>query len=123
MKIEINQLVEGSCFTICEVVVNGRLLVRKYMDSLTPEDFRGIIGRIEWIAEKGDPKNEKKFRHLEDKIFEIKYNKVRIFCFYCDRRLILLTHGVKKQKRKTDREDIERAQRIRSIFLNSRGRR
>lgn len=72
---------------------------------------------IEHMADQGAPHNEQKFRLEEDGIYAIKHGQVRIYCFFDAGRIILLTHGTIKKKKKADPEDLKRAKHLRQAYL------
>ncbi|MBI5969949.1 MAG: type II toxin-antitoxin system RelE/ParE family toxin [Deltaproteobacteria bacterium] len=47
-------------------------------------------------------------------------NIYRIFCFYADNSVVVLTHGIIKKSRKIPRAEIERAEAYRGDFLKRR---
>lgn len=68
------------------------------------------VQRIEDLANSAQIRNEEKFRKIEQGIYELKTrNLVRFLCFYGVNRTIILTHGFKKRKRKTLRQETEKA--------------
>lgn len=44
----------------------------------------------------------------------------RMFCFFDEGRLVVLTHGFQKKSQKTPRREIERAERIREKYYNEK---
>ena len=109
----IEYLIRGRVFDLCEIVVNGRHYVRDFItEELSKEEQRKIVALFERTAEQGIPHNDQKFKCLRDGIFEFKSFQTRIFCAFHVNRIILLTHGCKKKKDKTDQQEIERALRL-----------
>jgi phage-related protein len=64
------------------------------------------------------------FRYLGDGIYEIKImtdgNAYRVFCFFSDNGAVILLHGIQKKTRKTPRNEIERANRLRKNYYETR---
>lgn len=112
-NVYIEKLLDGRTFDICEVVVGGRHLVRDFITSeLTKDEQKKILALLERTAEHGIPHNDQKFKCLRDGIYEFKSYQTRIFCAMHAGRMILLTHGMKKKKDKTDQQEIDRALRL-----------
>lgn len=47
-------------------------------------------------------------------------NAYRIFCFFADHSVVVLTHGIKKKSQKAPKSEIEKAEAYRRDFLNRR---
>lgn len=66
------------------------------------------------------------FKHLEDGIYEIrieyKGDIFRIFSFFDEGRLIILLHGFQKKTRKTPRNEIEKAKKLRKDYYDDKGK-
>jgi len=113
-------IAKGDRFTICEIERNGISTLKKFFQNLTPEQRVGITSAIWYIAHHGPPIRQDKFNSEGDKIYAIKDESVRIYCFFDKDSLILLTNGVIKKKRKADPTDLKRAKKIRQLFLDAR---
>lgn len=102
----VEQLGSGKSYVLYAVVENGKCLVKEFIDSLTPANQGQIISLINRILENGPPRNEEKFRHLGDKIYELKTRSgVRILVFFGGRKSLVLTHGFfKVASKKLQRE-------------------
>jgi mRNA-degrading endonuclease RelE of RelBE toxin-antitoxin system len=110
---DINYLYRGSAFHICELVVDGKNLVKDFIKSeLTKEEQKKIFALLQRTADNGVHPSDQKFKLERDGIYVFKSFQTRIFCAFHARRIILLTHGVKKKKDKADKADIERAIRL-----------
>jgi mRNA-degrading endonuclease RelE of RelBE toxin-antitoxin system len=120
LNVNTRLIAEGSAFRICEIVKNERSRVGEFFKEL-PEDKRSRLTRlIVFMADRGLPRDERKFKHEEDGIFAIKQGKVRIYCFFDSGRLILLTHGTLKKKQKADPKDLKRARSLREAYLKAK---
>ena len=112
-RANIEYLFRGRSYDICEVVVNGKHLVQDFITTeLTRDEQKKIVALLERTAEHGIHPSDQKFKILSDGIYEFKASQTRIFCTFHAGRIILLTHGMKKKKAKTDKQDIERALRL-----------
>lgn len=120
MSIETRTVVSGSKFTIDEIVKNGKSHVKSFVDSLEQRQRAGIIQLIENVADNGPPRNKEKFRHEGDEIYALKYNQVRIYCFFEKNKLILLTNGAIKKQRKAKSGDIDKAKAMRMEYMKGR---
>ncbi len=64
------------------------------------------------------------FKYLGDGIYEIRIlaggNVYRVFSFFDDRRRLILLHGFQKKTRKTPRNDMEKAKRLKKIYYETR---
>ena len=49
-------------------------------------------------------------------------NAYRVFCFFADNSVVVLTHGMMKKSQKTPKHEIERAESYRKDFLKRRGK-
>jgi phage-related protein len=65
-------------------------------------------------------------KHLEgtDKLFEIRVqsgnNIFRIFCFFDEGNLVVLTNGFQKKTQKTPKQEIEKAEKIKNEYYESK---
>ena len=79
----------------------------------------GVREKMESLFERlgqGHRLSRKRFRKVEDEIWEFKYDQVRILCFSNPGRWIC-THGLIKKQDRLPRSEIDRAKQIRSEFL------
>ncbi len=77
---------------------------------------------LDETAKSGPPKNDSKFKHVKDGIYEFKSWKLRVFCFFDDNSIILCTHGVFKHTQLDSQEEIEEAKSKRSAYLEAKKR-
>jgi phage-related protein len=83
------------------------------------EDFAELLALLDLTAKQGPPANETKFKHLSgtDGLFEFKTGGgLRVFCFWDEGSLIVCTHGLVKKKNKTPKEEIKRAEKMKSEY-------
>ena len=115
-------LIEGQ-WTILAVVRNGTCLAREYIDErLTTADKTKIWALLARIAEHGPPKNGQKFNHLTGSLYEFKSFQDRLPCFYDGPGRIVITHGCKKKKDRTPKNEIQRGLTLMTEYLEEKGR-
>ena len=126
MTISWQTIAEGVRFNILEVLENNRSPFREFFESLPQEGRSKLIKDIERLADEGPMHNREKFTHEEDGIYAIKkakgINKFRVYCFFDRGNLIILTNGRIKQKAKANPNDLNKAKRLRTLYLERRGR-
>ena len=111
-KATISQLLSGSRFDLFEVVVDGKHLLKEFIDALSESDQKKVLALFRRTADHGPPSNETKFKKLDDDLFEFKAHQIRIFCAFRGKSVLVLTHGIKKKKDKHDKQDMQRARDI-----------
>lgn len=103
----------GRMFTIAYAVDrNGRSPGKEFFDGLPCEDQAKLMRLFALLAEQGKIANPEKFGNLKGGFREFKSFQVRMPCRFLPQAIVLVTHGFKKQRDRTPREEIERAQRI-----------
>lgn len=113
-------IARGEKFAILEIERNGTSTLKKFFKSFSGEQQAGVTSAIKFIADKGPPNNESKFRHEGDGIYAIKDGQIRIYCFYDTDSQIVLTNGVIKKAKKADPNELKRAKKLRKAYLRSR---
>jgi mRNA-degrading endonuclease RelE of RelBE toxin-antitoxin system len=114
---------QGRVFRICEIELDSESTLKSFFqDDLTFEQRKTISAVIQRIADHGPPNNRKRWNTEGDGIYAIKDGQVRIYCFYDEGRLILLTNGAIKKRDKADPEDLKRAKRLRQVYQEERNR-
>jgi mRNA-degrading endonuclease RelE of RelBE toxin-antitoxin system len=114
--------VTGAKFFIYELARGERRLVSSYLETLTKTEKEQITSLFERLADEGVIWDERKFKNEEDGIWAFKYKKVRVYCFFDENRVVLLTNGADKKRRKANREDLKRAKNIREEYYEITGR-
>ncbi len=112
-------VVEGEIFTIEALVsLNGGALAIDFLDSLTDKEQAQLSALFQRLADTGKIWNEQKFKHLEgcEGLFEFKADENRVFCFFYVGKKVILTHGFRKKKQKTPKEEIQRALKLKAEF-------
>jgi len=80
-----------------------------------PRDHRKLNRYIEYFGISGEIKDEEKFKHLQNNLYEFKTDNLRIFCLLMPGvkpKTIILNHYYKKQTKKTPSKEINKAQKI-----------
>ena len=108
-------------FKLYGLVINYACIASDYIDSLEEIDQKQVINLFNLITSNGLPKDKKKFRDVEDDIFELKTRRgVRILCFFGGGNLrysLILTHGFHKANKKIFNRQKERALRWYKEFV------
>lgn len=92
-------------------------------NELTEEEQSKMVALFQWIADAGKICNLEKFKKLTgcENIYEFKHKQIRIGCFQSGNSWFL-THGFRKKRRDWPKDEIERAERIRSEHLKQANR-
>jgi phage-related protein len=106
---------------ILALVRGGRCLTREYLESLQESDRKKVLALLRTTAKAGSPPgNPEKFSKLETPIYEFKSYQDRFPCFFDGQGRILITHGFRKKKNRTPKEEISRALNLRASYLESK---
>ncbi|MGD9487585.1 MAG: type II toxin-antitoxin system RelE/ParE family toxin [Calditrichaceae bacterium] len=94
----------------------------RYISDLSVQDELKIIKLIEFMLDRGHIFNKEKFRSLTgtNGIYEFKSDSHRLLCFILpgkSPKTFVLTHGFKKEKGKTPKKEIDKAEKIKDIVL------
>src|SRR5438132_1107157 len=98
---------------------------RDFLDTQSPKVGKKIIWTLDLI-ETTSVVPEQYLKSLEgtDGLFEVRVmwgsDIFRIFCFFDEGRLVVLTNGFQKKSQKTPHREIERAERIREEYYNEK---
>ena len=85
------------------------------IEGTNKNDFKKLIRHIDHLAIFGELKDEEKFKHITKNIYEIKANKLRVFCLLLSGvkpKTFILNHYYKKQKKKALGKEIDKAQKL-----------
>ena len=119
----ITELQSGLRFNLYAVVINDTCLVQNYIDSLEDKQQRQLFSLFNLILEHGPPKDERKFKHIDDKIYQLKTRSgVRILCFFGGSFLpksLILTHGFDKPGKRILKREKEKAISWRKEYFES----
>lgn len=103
------KILKGKVFSIYAICKNNKCFIREFIDELNESDKKKIFALLEWTADHGAPKNEQKFKKVDDNLFELKANQVRIFCTFEKGKILLLISGFVKKKNKTPENEKNKA--------------
>jgi len=104
---------------------DGKCPVRDFLDSLPSK----VAQKVVWVLsllEDLDVIPSQYFKKLvgSEEIWECRIqfgpNAYRLFCFFVDNSVVVLTHGMVKKSRKTPRNEIEKAEVYRQDFMKRR---
>ena len=109
-------IAKGEKFTVWEIVKNQASEFRKLVRILSVNEKRILFSKIKSIADNGPLKNEEKFRHEGDGIYTIKQNQIRVYCFFDQDKMFILTHGFIKKSQKADPKQKAKAIKIREEY-------
>ena len=91
-----------------------------------PDNVQKKIFYVLNIVRTYDPIPLTFFKHVEAGLYEIRIefqsNIYRIFCCFDAGRLVILFNGFQKKTRKTPTDEIERAKRIMSMYIEEKRR-
>lgn len=104
-------------WTLCALEEGGTCRAEQYIKNLGEGDKKKLIALLERTADHGPPSNRQKFRKVEGDLYEFKSYQDRLLCFFQPSRVIVLTHGFRKQTNRIMRSEIERAERLRRQYL------
>ena len=102
-------LLNGDKFKIYGLLVNGACEADEYLKGLSEKEKSKLFPLLKYTADAGQVKNEQKFKCIGNGIFEFKGFQSRLFCFFDEGRIIILTHGCIKKRDKLDPADIQKA--------------
>ncbi len=124
MTISINEQKEGSKYTIYSIEEDGNDRVREYfrhLDAKRPKVLMRLSRALVRLAEHGPHPSEEKFKRERGKIFAIKEHQARVYCFF-HMNQVFLTNAVTKKKNKANSSDLDTADRLRSLWIQSSGK-
>jgi len=102
-------LLNGDKFKICGLIVNGTCEAEEFLKELSDKEKKKLIPLLQYTANSGPATNEQKFKSIGDGIFEFKGFQSRLFCFFDQGKIIILTHGCIKKRDRLDPADIKKA--------------
>lgn len=106
---------------------DGKCPVEEFLDSLSPKEAQKVLWMLRLIEELDVvPSQYLKKLMGTDEIWEYRIrigsNAYRIFSFFFEGNIIVLTHGYSKKSQKTDPKQIKRAELYRKDFLAQKRR-
>jgi hypothetical protein len=115
------RLVRQEAWTIYALAEGNRCWALGYIEGLQEPDRKKIVALLDRTAEFGPPQNLEKFRAVKGDLMEFKSFQDRLFCFFDGPRVLVLTHGVRKQRNRHSAADIRRAETLREAYIRSKG--
>ena len=106
---------------------DGKCPVQEFLDSLPGK----VAQKVTWVLALVEdlprvPASYFKKLPGTEEIWECRIgfgsNTYRVFCFFMENSMVVLTHGLMKKSRKTPRSEIERAEAMRRDFLQRRNK-
>jgi len=101
---------------------NGKTPVEDFLDSLSDKVLKKVAWVLRLVSDL-DHIPSTYFKKLinSDDIYECRIqfgsNIYRIFCFFYDDTMVVLTHGIIKKTQKTPKNEIEKAESYKNDFL------
>lgn len=87
-------------------------------DRASAKGFRALFKRYADLGREGLTQEQFHLANQSEKIWEFIKGRIRIYCFEDgDVGMIVLTHGIHKQRQKTLAADVGRAARARALYL------
>jgi hypothetical protein len=106
----------GNACEIYALEQNGKSELLEFLAGIPEKERIPLMRALDWTAEQGLLRNERRFKRLTDEISEFKtHGGIRVLCFMDGRRIVVLTNGFTKKK-KYDSE-IRRAENLRLAYL------
>jgi phage-related protein len=122
MDITLISLASGKGFNLYAVVENRSCAVKEFIENLDEVGKTQIIALFQRILTHGLLHDEKKFRDLEDGIYELKTRSgIRVLCFFGGKlllRSLVLTHGFPKSKKNVLGREITKARALYNKYKN-----
>lgn len=116
-RLKLVNVLSGPKFTIGILSETEEPALMEFIEeTLTEPDRKQVYARLQRASEVGPPRNKEQCRELEDGIFEFKTRNVRIFWFYDEGRMILLSHAQMKKDVKVKAE-VKRAKLLRQRYV------
>jgi putative component of toxin-antitoxin plasmid stabilization module len=107
---EVEKLRSGKALVLYALVVNGKCLVRVFINGLDVASKKQVAKLLEQRADRLIIHDVRKFRPLGDGIFELKTrSNVRILCFWGGKSTLILTHGFTKPPPKVLKTELAKA--------------
>lgn len=104
---------------------DGKCPIQNFLDSLSGKAAQKVMWTLS-LLEDMEIVPSAYFKKLvnTDEIWECRVqhgsNAYRIFCFFADRSIVVLTHGFVKKSQKAPKREIERAETYRKDYLKRR---
>ncbi len=104
------------------VLKSGSMPAKEFVDSLPELDRAKVYALFRMLGDTGRITNTEKFKRIEGTEFwGFKSFQIRMPCFFLPHGRVVVTHGFRKKQDRMPREEIERANRIKSEHLFREG--
>ena len=107
--------------TVFYETVNGNMPAKEFLLSLNYDMRAKMIRTLELLQKNGPLLREPQSKELEDGIFELRTvfgsNIARLFYFFDEGKIILLTNGFVKKTQKTPRKELKLAKSCKADYL------
>lgn len=127
IEIILKTLHVGSCRRVAALELEGKCPAKDFIEELAQSNAPGhnsFIARVDTISEHDKYRNPRTFKYLGDGLYEFKFNKtsMRLYAFYdeiegLEPQLIIATNGGKKNAKKEQNRDIERAKTLKAKYF------
>lgn len=122
------RVIQDGMWTICAPILGNKDLstFELFIDEVGGNyeaNLAGIAVLIEQHANMGSKSfNTSQCHYVDqaDQIYEYIKGKLRVFWFEDEGRVIVCTHGILKKSQKTPKADIEKAKRIKGLYLKAK---
>ncbi len=108
-------------WTISVIRRNERSPAAEHIAGLVTPARQKLLRLLVRVSNDGPPANVQQNRKLDAHIWELKSGQTRLLYFVAGSRIIVLTHGFTKKQQKLPRRELERAQRLRTEYIESEG--
>jgi phage-related protein len=120
---ETTTICSGRVLSIAALTDGKKCPACDFIEKLRESDQKKVIQLLKRAADHGLLRNEEKFRKLKGhELWEFKSYQVRLLCFMDGGSLIILTHGFIKKTNKTPHTEIEKANRLKIVYLKERSK-
>lgn len=122
MEIRLEDVYRGTAKAVVALVQDSRCQAQDFLEickTNNERDFNRLFSRIQSVANTaGAFRNDAVFRYERDQIFTFVVNcGWRLYCFYDEGNLIIVTNGGTKNGRKEQTRDIDKAVKMRETYF------
>jgi len=114
---QLKLLLTGDKFQIYGLVINGTCEAENFLYELSDKEKAKITPLLHYTVNNGLLRNEQKFKHIGDDLFEFKGFQSRILCFFDKGKLVILSHGCIKKRDKLDPSEIKKARKRKEDYF------
>lgn len=125
MNIKRRKFEKGAYCTVFALEVGNKCDLLEFLTEVQRNHrplFVKAMRMIKRLATDGPMKNEQQCRCVGDGMFELKVrnsnDSIRVFFFFDGQAVVICTHGVTKENKKVQSQDIENAKKYRDQYLD-----